>query len=94
MGPLFSKATRSGDRALISCAISQPLEQTHIASDVSEQVIRQAAQQDLAAHQPGFKLLSEAERHLADHNAYQITWESVQDGKAWRHQSIFLLRPA
>src|SRR5579871_3428806 len=40
-GPLFTKPTKKGGNAVISCAISAPLDNTHMSSDVSQEVLKQ-----------------------------------------------------
>ena len=76
-GPLFTKTTKDGATALISCAISAPLEETHVAADISQQVLKQLAKRELEAHQPGYNSIVEEDRQLAGHNAFEITWENV-----------------
>src|SRR4029077_9318023 len=40
-GPLFSKVTKDGSTAWISCAISAPLQENRVSSDISQQVLKQ-----------------------------------------------------
>ena len=88
-GPLFSKTTQEGVPALISCAISQPLQDNKLSADISRDVLKELAERDFAARQPGFKAIDEKDRQLADHNAFEITWESTADGQTLQHRSIY-----
>lgn len=88
-GPLFSKATREGDRALIACAISAPLEQNRVSADISTDVLKELAKREMAAHHQEFKIFSESERELAGHHAYEMTWEDVVQEVPLQHQSVY-----
>ncbi len=88
-GPLFTKTTREGVPALISCAISQPLQDNKLSSDISQSVLKELAQRDFATRQPGFRPLEQKDRQLADHNAFQITWDSTENTQTLRHCSIY-----
>jgi hypothetical protein len=88
-GPLFTKTIKDGTTALISCAISAPLEENNVSADISQQVLKQLAKNELEVHQPGYRALSERDRQLAGQNAFEITWEDVVDSQTLKHQSLY-----
>src|SRR5882762_144733 len=88
-GPLFTKTTKDGATALISCAISAPLQENRVSSDISQQVLKQLAKHELEVHQPKFQSLAERDRELAGHNAFEITWQNEVDSQTLQHQSIY-----
>jgi hypothetical protein len=83
------KPTKNGQNAVISCAISAPLTHNQILADVSQQVLKQLAKQELTTHQPGYRLLSERDRRLADHHAYEVVWENQIDSQTVTHQTLY-----
>jgi hypothetical protein len=88
-GPMFTKTTHLGGTSTISCAISAPLSNDHLMSDLSESVLKQLAKQELATSQPDYKLVSERDRRLANRNAYEIVWENTVSSQTMRHQTIY-----
>jgi hypothetical protein len=88
-GPLFTKTLKDGASALISCAISAPLDENHVSSDISQAVLKQLAKHELETHQPGFQALSERDRELAGQNAFEITWQNEIDSHTLEHQSVY-----
>ena len=89
IGPLFSRITQEGTPAWISCRISDPIDPTHITSDIPEETLRQFAQTDLSSKLSQGRLLSKADSTVAGHNAYEMTWEDQdKDGKL-QHQNVY-----
>jgi hypothetical protein len=87
-GPLFTKATNNGT-ASISCAISAPLSDARLTSDISQTILKQLAKQELETSQPGYKTISERDRRLTGHAAFEIVWENTIGGQTMRHQTIY-----
>jgi hypothetical protein len=87
-GPMFTKTTPYGP-STISCAISAPLSNDHLMTDLSGAVLKQLAQQELATNQPGYKLISQKDRRLASRNAYEIVWENTVSSETLRNQTIY-----
>ena len=83
MAPLFSKPTKKdGSTAVISCAISAPLDNNRLISqDVSQQALKQLAKQGLETSQPGYVAVSDRDRTLSGQHAYEITWENIVDSQ-------------
>ena len=87
-GPLFTKRSNDGTTAVISCAISAPINQNRISADVSYDILKQLAKRELEIRQPGYRSVSERERQLAGQNAFELVWESQADRKR-RHQTLY-----
>ncbi len=85
-GPLFAKPTKSGREAVISCAISAPLSQTHLAADIPAGMLKDLARKELESHQPGFTPVAEVEKSISGHRAYEIIWDGDD---SLRNESVY-----
>ncbi|HVO32854.1 MAG TPA: hypothetical protein VMU17_03005 [Elusimicrobiota bacterium] len=92
VGPMFSKITQSGSKAFISCALSEPMDPTHLRSDLPPDLLRQAVNADLASRIPDAKVLAGGARTLAAQNAYEVTWQKTEADGSYEYQSVYFFR--
>ncbi|MFA5975806.1 MAG: hypothetical protein WC859_06510 [Elusimicrobiota bacterium] len=92
-GPLFSKTTKQGSQAFLSCEVSAPLNKDRLLSDVPYDILQSFARQDLSARYPNARLLVSGNRWLAGHHAFEMTWETApaesSTGESLEYQSIY-----
>jgi hypothetical protein len=88
-GPVFQRTTPEGSQALITCQISDPLAQTHLATNLPADQLRKIAEQNLAAQNTHARILSRDTRQIAGHDAFEMTWEEQTDSTMTQVQSVY-----
>jgi hypothetical protein len=89
-GPMFVKTTKQGSQAFITCEISNPLHEDRLASNLPHDQLKALAAQDMAAKSSKGRVLSETDRTLAAHNAYEVTWEDPSQQPPIQFQSLYV----
>jgi hypothetical protein len=88
-GPLLTRKTQEGTDAFILCQISDPVKSNRLSADVSTDVLKAFAANDLRARMENSRVLASSTRTLVGQNAYEITWLSEGSEGVMQSQSIY-----
>jgi len=88
-GPLLTRKTQEGTDAFILCQISDPVDSNRLSADVSTDVLKTLATNDITSRSKNSRILASSARTLAGQNAYEVTWLSEGPEGVTQYQSIY-----